>query len=103
MHGRLHQCSTEASFEPSALLVPVTEDAMYFSSDVAGEAFTQTRFSHLSAFHIPLWKYMCIWMHTVRQAEKLTLMHALVTHCCYVSVDAGGLTVRHSLPPTEQA
>jgi len=41
--------------------------------------------------------------HTVRQAEKLTLTHALVAHCRYVSADAGGLTVRHSLPPTEQA
>lgn len=45
-----------------------------------------------------------IWRHTATRAEKLlTRTHAHVTHRSYVSVDAGGLTVRHSLPPTEQA
>lgn len=37
--------------------VPVREEAMYLTRDVAGEAFAHTRCSHFSAFHIPSWKH----------------------------------------------
>lgn len=80
--------------------VPVIEEAMYLTRDVAGEASAHTRCSHFSAFHIP---YSLRNTHRVPQAEKPTVTHAHVTRCCYVLVDAGGLSVTHSLPPAEQA
>lgn len=38
-----------------------------------GEAFTHTPSSHLSAFHIPLWKYTLLFGFKQRQDENLTL------------------------------
>lgn len=79
--------------------VPVTEEAVYLTRDVAGEAFARTRCSHFSGFHMSSWEKHTKW----QKLRNPTLTHAHVARCRCVLVDAGGLSVTHSLPPAEQA
>lgn len=80
--------------------VPVTEDFRYLS---------RVKNSHI---RLPLISVPSISLsgnthsYLDSNSDKMRISHkthAHVTRCCYVSAGAGGLTVRHSLPPTEQA
>lgn len=90
---------------PLYTCVPVTEDVMYLSRGCGRWSVRTYPFlSSQCLIYIPFWKHRHASGFTRwHKPGKPTLTHALVTHCSYVSVGAGGLMVRQGLPPTEQA